>query len=300
MAFVPVADTERGLPETAMSQAALNEFALRQAHLSRSMREADMANQTLAHLYAFLDAPEYANNPVIEIFKDLIEDALEQGVSPARQYLDNPGQYDLSGLDDLPATGGDFDRAFEIVVQAEGGYVDHPNDPGGETYMGITRRDHPEIWERFGDEFRAQDPSEDALNAVKSIYKDQYWDAVPGIENMNAAQGLVAFDAAVNQGPGYMRRMISETGGDVEAMLEHRLERYDEVIARNPRLAVFEEGWANRIDNLRVDIQEMVAGDTPPEMGAHFAAAHDNTETPSTSQPDITGPTPPQGTHTLG
>lgn len=37
----------------------------------------------------------------------------------------------------------DFDKAFEIVVGHEGGYTDHPSDPGGETKFGISKRSYP-------------------------------------------------------------------------------------------------------------------------------------------------------------
>lgn len=39
-----------------------------------------------------------------------------------------------------------FDKAFELVVGVEGGYVNDPRDPGGRTIYGITERDHPDLW----------------------------------------------------------------------------------------------------------------------------------------------------------
>lgn len=37
----------------------------------------------------------------------------------------------------------DFDKAFEIVIGHEGGYVNNPKDPGGETKYGISKRTYP-------------------------------------------------------------------------------------------------------------------------------------------------------------
>ena len=37
----------------------------------------------------------------------------------------------------------DFDKALELTLKAEGGYVDDPDDPGGETYKGISRSRNP-------------------------------------------------------------------------------------------------------------------------------------------------------------
>ena len=36
-----------------------------------------------------------------------------------------------------------FDQAFERLIGHEGGYVNHPDDPGGETKFGITKRTYP-------------------------------------------------------------------------------------------------------------------------------------------------------------
>ena len=39
----------------------------------------------------------------------------------------------------------DFTSAFDFVLGREGGYVNDPHDPGGETNFGITKRDHPDL-----------------------------------------------------------------------------------------------------------------------------------------------------------
>ena len=39
----------------------------------------------------------------------------------------------------------DFEKAFAKIIKAEGGYVNNPNDKGGETYMGITRKNHSKL-----------------------------------------------------------------------------------------------------------------------------------------------------------
>ena len=38
-----------------------------------------------------------------------------------------------------------FDKAFEILIGHEGGYVNHPDDPGGETKFGISKRSYPDV-----------------------------------------------------------------------------------------------------------------------------------------------------------
>ena len=38
-----------------------------------------------------------------------------------------------------------FEKAFAKTIKAEGGYVNNPNDRGGETYMGVTRKNYPNL-----------------------------------------------------------------------------------------------------------------------------------------------------------
>lgn len=83
----------------------------------------------------------------------------------------------------------DFDKAFELVVGVEGGYVNDPNDPGGETIYGITRRDHPDLW--------VGGPP--TLAQAKGRYMRDYW-APLSCGDMPWPLGALVFDAAVNQG----------------------------------------------------------------------------------------------------
>lgn len=83
----------------------------------------------------------------------------------------------------------DFDKAFELVVGHEGGFVNDPADPGGRTIYGITERDHPDLW-------TAGPPS---LNVCKQRYREQYWEPIKG-DQLPWPMSLFVFDAAVNQG----------------------------------------------------------------------------------------------------
>ena len=82
-----------------------------------------------------------------------------------------------------------FDRAFQIVVEAEGGYVNDPADPGGETIYGITKRDHPDLWAT----------GRPTLEQAKDRYRRDYWDPVKG-DRLPWPLACFVFDSAVNQG----------------------------------------------------------------------------------------------------
>lgn len=95
-----------------------------------------------------------------------------------------------------------FDKALEIVLRSEGGYVDHAKDPGGKTRYGITEavaRDAGYIGEMN------VLPS----NTAAEIYRANYWNACKCSE-LPWPLSLYVFDAAVNQGVGPATRMLQK------------------------------------------------------------------------------------------
>jgi lysozyme family protein len=98
-----------------------------------------------------------------------------------------------------------FDKAFEHVVGVEGGYVNDPHDPGGETIYGITRRDHPEVW-------TAGRPS---LAEAKEIYRHSYWEPAR-CDDLPWPLTSFVFDAAVNQGVVTAVKLLQKTLGTVQ------------------------------------------------------------------------------------
>ena len=82
-----------------------------------------------------------------------------------------------------------FETAFGKVLQHEGGYVDDPNDPGGETKYGISKRQYPDV-----------DIRNLTHQQAGRIYRRDYWEKVKGddIKPQYVAENL--FDFAVNAG----------------------------------------------------------------------------------------------------
>lgn len=87
-----------------------------------------------------------------------------------------------------------FDEAVEIVLRHEGGYADHPADPGGKTRFGITEA----VARQNG--YRG-DMRDFPLDLAKAIYRKQYWDAC-SCDALPPAIRLHVFDYAVNSGTG--------------------------------------------------------------------------------------------------
>ena len=94
-----------------------------------------------------------------------------------------------------------FKRAFKLVIGHEGGYVNNPNDPGGETKYGISKRSYPD-----------EDIAGMTLERAKEIYKRDYWDKVRGDE-LPGPVDFLTFDAAVNSGVGSAARWLQQAVG---------------------------------------------------------------------------------------
>lgn len=81
-----------------------------------------------------------------------------------------------------------FDDAFDALIGHEGGYVNRPNDPGGETNYGISKRAYPLV------DIRAL-----TLDQAKAIYRRDYWEPA-GCSKVPGAVRFDLFDMAVNSG----------------------------------------------------------------------------------------------------
>jgi lysozyme family protein len=97
-----------------------------------------------------------------------------------------------------------YQKCLETILQHEGGYVNHPKDPGGETNLGVTKR----VYEEWGG---TKDMKDLLVEDVAPIYKKNYWDRVKG-DDLPSGLDLCVFDFGVNAGTGraakYLQTMI--------------------------------------------------------------------------------------------
>jgi len=100
-----------------------------------------------------------------------------------------------------------FSKCLKLVLHHEGGYVNHPKDPGGETNMGVTKR----VYEEFGG---TKDMKDLEFEDVMPIYKKNYWDRVKA-DDLPAGLDLCVFDFGVNAGTGraakYLQSLVGAT-----------------------------------------------------------------------------------------
>ncbi len=183
--------------------------------------------------------------------------------------------------DDMPSIA--FMESLPFVLRWEGGYVNHPSDPGGATNRGVTQAVY-EAWRRD----RGMPPQDVRLLAdheMHAIYEANYWQ-VGRCDDLQRRLDLAQFDTAVNMGPSRAIRFLQAALGcpvdggfgavtlsavqqcrDVTgALATYCAEReafYDRLIDRKPALAVFHRGWSNRLNALRREIGLLAYEGTP-------------------------------------
>jgi lysozyme family protein len=102
-----------------------------------------------------------------------------------------------------------FQAALAKTLAEEGGYVNHPSDPGGMTNLGVTKR----VWESW----TGKPATEATMRGLKPVdvaplYKSKYWDAVRG-DDLPAGVDYAVFDAAVNSGPAQAAKWLQRAVG---------------------------------------------------------------------------------------
>lgn len=166
-----------------------------------------------------------------------------------------------------------LEQGLRFVLRWEGGFVDHPDDPGGRTNKGITQKVY-DGW-RARQRLPAQDVKLIADAEVQTIYASDYW-LPPRCDVLPAPLDIVQFDTAVNMGVGRAVRFLQATvgcsvdgdfgagteravagcdpGTALAAYCQRREDFYRGLAQKNPKLAVFLKGWLNRLNALRNEV----------------------------------------------
>ena len=155
-----------------------------------------------------------------------------------------------------------FSKCLEVILHHEGGYVNHPKDPGGETNLGVTKR----VYEEFGG---TKDMKELTQEDVEPIYEKNYWDKLK-CDDMPDGLDLMLFDFGVNAGPGRAAKFLQQMIGTVVdgGIGPNTLAKLEEYIRENGEheavkkyqemrqkyyeslstFATFGKGWTRRVE----------------------------------------------------
>ena len=102
-------------------------------------------------------------------------------------------------------------KSLEAILHHEGGYVNHPKDPGGMTNLGVTKR----VYEDWVGYSVSENTMQNLTNEdVSPIYKKNYWDRVKG-DQLPAGLDLCVFDFGVNAGTGRAAKYLQTLIGTV-------------------------------------------------------------------------------------
>lgn len=161
-----------------------------------------------------------------------------------------------------------FDAAIEHTLKEEGGYVNHPSDPGGITNLGVTAR----VWEEWvGHPVDEKQMRELTKADVIPLYQRKYWNACRCSE-LPAGLDLCVFDTAVNSGPGRAIKLLQGCLGITvdgaigpktlatanqfkDSALTHLIEDYcsarQAFLISLPTFGTFGKGWTARVQRLK-------------------------------------------------
>lgn len=177
-----------------------------------------------------------------------------------------------------------FARCLEAVLAEEGGFVDHPSDPGGATNRGVTIANFRRYVKADG---TVADLKRLTAEQAGIVFKKQYWDKVKG-DYLPSGIDHAVFDFAVNSGVSrsskYLQRVlgVAQDGIIGPKTLEAADEAWDRAVINSlcdDRLAflmrlktwpVFGKGWAKRVARVRALSLQLAASPSvipvPPKL----------------------------------
>lgn len=157
-----------------------------------------------------------------------------------------------------------FEQAIDKILQLEGGYVNHPNDPGGETKFGISKRSYPHL---------------DIRNLTREqaieIYRQDWWHKYGYSRINDQSIATKTFDMAINMGAAQAHKLLQRAanqvyGGNIlvddgivgpktlslvnqldpikllDMVRNVQADYYHNIVKINPKLKPFLNGWLNR------------------------------------------------------
>lgn len=184
-----------------------------------------------------------------------------------------------------------FEQALAAVLVWEGGYVNHPKDPGGATMKGVTQKVYDRYRQQRGGvtkDVRYIDEAE-----LRDIYKAQYWDLIAG-DALPSGVDLAVFDYAVNSGATRAGRALQQVCGvrvdgnvglstaaaakgmDPEKVIDGICDERLAFMRRLSTFSTFGKGWVRRVDGIRktavsmTTMQVAMFAELPPDMEVNF------------------------------
>jgi len=164
-----------------------------------------------------------------------------------------------------------FPDAMVALLKHEGGFVNHPKDPGGMTNLGVTKK----VWEEWvGHAVTEEDMRALTREKVTPLYKAKYWDKVYG-DKLPHGVDLCVFDCAVNSGVSRAAKLLQRAVGvDDDGVIGNMtltacesispdliIQRFSEermaFLQALPTFATFGKGWSRRVAEVETQAQNL-------------------------------------------
>ena len=144
-----------------------------------------------------------------------------------------------------------FQKCLKEILKHEGGFVNHPRDPGGATNKGITLGTYRAT-------LKPNATVADIRNIpqahVEAIYRQHYWQPIDG-DGLGAGVDLAVFDLAVNSGTGRAKRMFRKVmhlhGRNNAALINELCDDRMAFLRRLKHWPTFGKGWTRRVKEVR-------------------------------------------------
>jgi lysozyme family protein len=162
-----------------------------------------------------------------------------------------------------------FQECLDLVLKAEGGWVNHPSDPGGETNLGVTKR----VWEEYIGH-TVESLKKLTKEDVAPLYELKYWRPCYG-EVLPRGLDFLCFSFGVNAGCGRSVKLLqqslglvsdgvigprvmqklreSNTTDVIKGFSESRREYYKSL----KNFPIFGKGWISRTDKEELEALNM-------------------------------------------
>jgi lysozyme family protein len=166
-----------------------------------------------------------------------------------------------------------WSNAFALMLKSEGGFVNHPSDPGGMTNLGVTKATWENWVGRASDEIEMRGLTPEK---VEPLYKKKYWDAVRG-DDLPVGLDYLCFDFGVNAGPGRSIKLLQSAVGvtpdggfgpltlaavqaiDPVELIEKFSQAKEDFYRSLSQFPVFGKGWLNRVADVKIKANSMLA-----------------------------------------
>ena len=164
----------------------------------------------------------------------------------------------------------DFKECLDLVLKSEGGWVNNPKDPGGETNLGVTKA----IWEEW-----VGHPVESLKNLTKDqvapLYEQKYWRPCYG-EVLPRGLDFIVFSMGVNAGPGRAVKLLQSSIGclpdgvigprtrglirdsDITTLVAKFSKARREYYRSLKTFPIFGKGWLTRVDREESEALNMI------------------------------------------